>query len=133
MLKAKNQDIAVVEVQLLDSNNNRAVLASNRIDLKLAASKIIGVDNGDTSCLDNYKLPKRDARFGRCIVIIQTTGKTGNIILEAKVAGITGSVCESDQRVIHLRVGLKHNAIAVNYKIVFPYREKSIISVIILN
>jgi hypothetical protein len=38
--------------------------------------------------LDNYKLPKRDARFGRCIVIIQTTGKTGNIILEAKSPGL---------------------------------------------
>jgi hypothetical protein len=95
MLKAKNQDIAVVEVQLLDSNNNRAVLASNRIDFEVSGEgKIIGVDNGDTSCLDNYKLPKRNALFGRCIVILQTTGKRGNIILTAKSQGLSEASVE---------------------------------------
>ena len=88
ILKAGNQDIAIVEVQLKDKNNNRALLASNRIDFEVSGEgKIIGVDNGDASCLDNYKLPKRNALFGRCIVILQTTGKRGNIILTAKSQG----------------------------------------------
>jgi len=88
-LKANNQDIAIVEVQLFDKSNNRAFLADNLINFEIRGEgKIIGVDNGDASSLDNYKVPKRNARFGRCIVIIQTIEKSGNIRLTAKSAGL---------------------------------------------
>jgi hypothetical protein len=88
-LKANNQDIAIVEVQLHDKNNNRALLADNLINFEVyGEGKIIGVDNGDATSLDNYKVPKRKAYFGRCIVIIQTTGKSGNIRLTAKSNGL---------------------------------------------
>ena len=94
-LKANNQDIAIVEVQLLDKNNNRALLSDTLINFEVnGEGKIIGVDNGDAACLDNYKLPKRNAHFGRCIVIIQTTGKGGNIRLTAKSQGLPDALAE---------------------------------------
>ena len=88
-LKANNQDISIVEVQLYDKNNNRSLLADNLISFDISGEgKIIGVDNGDASSLENYKLPKRMARFGRCIVILQSTGKSGTIWLTAKSQGL---------------------------------------------
>jgi hypothetical protein len=94
-LKANNQDIAIVEVQLLDKNNNRALLANSLINFEISGEgRIIGVDNGDASSLENYKIPKRTAFFGRCIVIIQTTGKSGSIRLTAKSEGLPDSIVE---------------------------------------
>jgi beta-galactosidase len=88
-LKANNQDVSIVEVQLRDKNNNRSLLADNLISFDISGEgKIIGVDNGDASSLENYKLPKRMARFGRCIVILQSTGRSGNIWLTAKSQGL---------------------------------------------
>jgi len=94
-IKANNQDIAIVEVQLLDKNDNRALLADNMINFEVSGEgKIIGVDNGDASSLDNYKLPKRMAHFGRCIVIVQTTGKSGTVRLTAKSEGLPDAFAE---------------------------------------
>jgi hypothetical protein len=94
-LKANNQDIAIVEVQLCDKNNNRSLLANNLIHFDISGEgKIIGVDNGDASSLENYKLPKRMARFGRCIVIVQATGKSGTIKLTAKSEGLPDGFTE---------------------------------------
>ena len=94
-LKADKHDIAIVEVELLDKNNNRALLADNLINFDVSGEgKIIGVDNGDASSLDNYKLPKRKAYMGRCIVIVQTTGKAGSISLTAKSLGLPDALTE---------------------------------------
>jgi hypothetical protein len=94
-LKANNQDITIVEVQLRDKNNNRSLLANNLINFDISGEgKIIGVDNGDASSLENYKLHKRMARFGRCIVIVQATGKSGIIKLTAKSEGLPDAFTE---------------------------------------
>jgi hypothetical protein len=94
-LKADNHDIAIVEVQLLDKKNSRAVLADNLITFDVSGEgKIIGVDNGDASSLDNYKLSQRKAYAGRCIVIVQTTGKSGTIRLTAKSQGLPDASAE---------------------------------------
>ncbi|MGA7723462.1 MAG: sugar-binding domain-containing protein [Ignavibacteriaceae bacterium] len=94
-LKANNEDVAIVEVQLLDKNNNRALLSNNLINFQITGEgSIIGVDNGDTSDLENYKLPERHASSGRCIVIIRTTGTSGSIRLTAKSQGLPDAVAE---------------------------------------
>jgi hypothetical protein len=94
-LKANSQDITLVEVQLRDKNNNRSFLANNLINFDISGEgKIIGVDNGDASSLENYKLSKRMARLGRCIVIVQSTGKSGTIKLTAKSKGLPDAFTE---------------------------------------
>lgn len=88
-IKADGQDVAVIEVLLLDKNGNPAYLADNRVDFAVSGvGTIIGTDNGDAACLDNLKLPWRKVYQGRCIAIVQSTGKKGNITITAKVAGI---------------------------------------------
>ena len=94
-LKANNEDISIVEVQLLDKNGNRALFADNRVNFKISGEgKIIGVDNGDLSSIENYKSPKRKAFHGRCIVIIQSAGTGGSIKLTATSQGIPDTSIE---------------------------------------
>ena len=70
-------------------------MADNLINFEISGEgRIIGVDNGDASSLENYKLPKRQARLGRCIVIVQTTGKKGTMTLTATSQGLPDASVE---------------------------------------
>jgi beta-galactosidase len=88
-IKSDAKDIAVVEVQLLDKNNNFTYLAKNPIEFEISGEgKIIATDNGDAACLDNFKLPKRNAYAGRCIAIVQSNGNKGKIMVSVKSSGL---------------------------------------------
>lgn len=88
-LNPGGNDILVVEAQLLDKKGNYSYLAKNRIEFEInGEGKIIATDNGDASCLDNFKLPFRNAYAGRCIAIVQSNGKKGNITVTVKSNGL---------------------------------------------
>jgi hypothetical protein len=94
-IKADGHDVAIIEVKLLDENNNCSYLAKNKIEFEVTGEgKIIGTDNGDAACLDNFKLPWRKVHNGRCIAIIQSTEKPGKIIVKAKSEGLPDSFVE---------------------------------------
>ena len=55
--------------------------------------KLIGVDNGDMSNMEDYKGGKKQAFRGICLAIVQSTGGAGQIRLTAASPGLkTGSV-----------------------------------------
>jgi beta-galactosidase len=88
-IKADGQDVAVVEVKLMDKNGNFANTAANRVDFEVSGEgKVISTDNGDAACTDNFKLSWRKAYQGRCIAVIQSAGNKGKIKITAKVAGL---------------------------------------------
>ena len=88
-MRADGQDVALLEVILKDKNDNTAFLASDRIDFEVAGEgRIIGTDNGDAACTDNMKLPWRNAYHGRCVAVVQSSGKKGKIRISAKANGI---------------------------------------------
>jgi len=92
---ANNQDVAIIEIKLTDKNNNQAYLANNRVDFEVSGEGVIlGTDNGDAACLDNFKLPWRKAYQGRCIAVVQSTGNKGKIKITAKVAGLPDAIIE---------------------------------------
>jgi beta-galactosidase len=55
---------------------------------------IIGIDNGDAACIDNFKLPWRKAFNGRCVAIVQSNGNKGKIKIIAKSAGMPDASIE---------------------------------------
>jgi beta-galactosidase len=94
-LKADAHDVALVEVRLLDQHDNRALLADNLVHFEVSGEgRIIGIDNGDASSLENFKSPKRKACSGRCMVVVRTTGKSGTIKLTAKSEGLPDATVE---------------------------------------
>ncbi|HNX89201.1 MAG TPA: hypothetical protein PKH58_08970, partial [Paludibacteraceae bacterium] len=44
---------------------------------------VAGVDNGNQISLERFKASERKAFYGKCLVVIQNSGKKGNINLKA--------------------------------------------------
>ncbi len=94
-ISATQKDAVMIEAKLLDKNMNCSYLAKNKIEFEVSGEgKLIGTDNGDASCLDNFKLPWRNAYEGRCIAVIQSTGNSGKIVIKAKSENLPESTIE---------------------------------------
>jgi beta-galactosidase len=79
----------------MDVGNNCSYLAKNKIEFELTGEgKLIGTDNGDAACLDNFKLPWRTAYDGRRIAAVQSNRKAGKIVVKVKSEGLPESVIE---------------------------------------
>jgi len=50
--------------------------------------KILGVGNGDSSSHEPDKASQRSAFHGLCMVLVQTTGTAGEIVLTAESDGL---------------------------------------------
>jgi beta-galactosidase len=53
-------------------------------------AEIIAVDNGDPLNEESYVSSTRKAFNGKCLVILKSTGKTGEITLFAESEGLEG-------------------------------------------
>jgi beta-galactosidase len=94
-ISSNNGDVVVIEAKLLDKNRNCSYLSNDKIEFEVSGEgKLIGTDNGDAACLDNFKLPWKTAYEGRCIAIVQSTGNAGKIIVKAKSKNLPESTLE---------------------------------------
>ncbi|ASU33987.1 glycoside hydrolase family 2 TIM barrel-domain containing protein [Mucilaginibacter xinganensis] len=90
-LKADNQDLSYITVELADAKGNLNPRAVNQVDFKVSgAGTIVGVGNANPRSVESNQLPRRKAWRGKCMVIIKTTGKAGAITLTASAANLTG-------------------------------------------
>ena len=88
-LKADNQDLSYVTVELLDAMGNRNPRAENLITFELdGPGTIVGVGNANPVSLESYQRPQRRAWQGRALVIVKTSREKGPITLKAKAAGL---------------------------------------------
>ena len=88
-LKADVKDVLQIEVSIIDENGNVVPTANNLVRFKIEGEgKIIGVDNGNPEDHNSYKINQRNAFNGLCFVIVQSTGKPGNLKLTAVSEGL---------------------------------------------
>lgn len=92
-ISADGTDLSFVTVTVLDKNNNFVPYAKNLINFEISGEgKIIGVDNG---CQTNHQSLKEkyiNAFNGKCLVVIQSSDKSGQIKLEATSDKLKGSI-----------------------------------------
>jgi len=90
-LKANNQDLSYVTVEILDKNGIINPRAENLVHFKISGpATIAGVGNANPRSVESYQLPQRKAWRGKCMVILKTTGKPGAISLTVNADGIPG-------------------------------------------
>jgi beta-galactosidase len=88
-IKADRQEVVHVEVNIEDGKNNFVPDASNRLHFKVVGeAKIMAVDNGDPLNEESYGSSTRKAFNGKCLVILKSTGKAGEITLYAESEGL---------------------------------------------
>lgn len=86
---ADSEDLAVVQLQVIDAAGRVVPTASNEVKFKVeGAAAIGGVGNGDPSDHDPDKADHRKAFNGQCMVLVQSNGKKGAIKLTATAAGL---------------------------------------------
>lgn len=92
IIKADNEDLSYVTVELVDKKGIRNPEAENLIHFEIeGAGTIAGVGSADPASVESYQLPQRKAWQGRCIVVVKSGKKSGNIVLKASSTGLKSS------------------------------------------
>ncbi len=93
-INASVNDLFFITVRVTDENGILVPGADNLIHFEIEGEgKIAGVANGNPMSLEPAKGSERRTFSGMCQVIIQSTGKKGNISLKASSPGLTvGSI-----------------------------------------
>jgi beta-galactosidase len=83
-INADGEDVAIVQVEVLDKDGRHVPTADNQISFKISGEGVlIGVGNGDPNCQESDKEPKRSLFNGLAQVILQADKTPGVITLEA--------------------------------------------------
>ncbi len=91
-IAADGKDLAFVTVRIMDSQGTLVPQADNLIRLSTSGEgRIAGVDNGLQTSAEPFKASERKAYNGLCLAVIQSTEKSGRIILNAKSDGLQQS------------------------------------------
>lgn len=87
-INADGEDVAVIRVEVCDSNNRFCPTTDNLIKFKTENGTILGVGNGNPSSHEPDKASQRKLFNGLCQVIVQSTKNDGDIILTAACEGL---------------------------------------------
>jgi beta-galactosidase len=88
-LKSNGRDLLVCEINVTDKAGNKVPLAGNMLNFKVnGAATLKGTDNGDPLDLSSYQGTKRRAFRGKCLLILESTDKPGNVDLEISGEGL---------------------------------------------
>ena len=89
VIRPDGKDLSFITVCIKDKNGNPVPEASNRVKFTLTGEGIIaGTDNGYQADTTSLKSNIRSCWKGMGLVIIQSTGKKGNITLKASSPGL---------------------------------------------
>ncbi|GAA4075457.1 glycoside hydrolase family 2 TIM barrel-domain containing protein [Amphibacillus indicireducens] len=79
-LIANGQDLIFVEINTEDDAGNQVKNATNRVTVDVTgAGRLVGLDNGDSTDIDQYKGISRRLFSGKLMAIIQATDEVGEI------------------------------------------------------
>ncbi len=88
-IAADRQDVAVVELELLDEKGILVPDADLPVTITIEGpGKLIGIDNGNQDSDESFKSNTRHTRFGKLIAIVQSTDKAGAIKVIAQPRGL---------------------------------------------
>ncbi|HEY4155768.1 MAG TPA: glycoside hydrolase family 2 TIM barrel-domain containing protein [Puia sp.] len=88
-IHSDGQDLTYVTVELLDRNHHIDPKAENAVHFSIEGpGTVVAVGNANPVSTESYQLPGRKAWHGKCLVVLKSTTKAGNIVLHAKADGL---------------------------------------------
>ena len=98
-LKADGKSLSFITVEVVDKDGNLCPNANNEIYFDVEGSaKIAGVDNGSQTSAERFKSNRREAFFGKCLVVLQSGKQAGTIKLTAKGVDLQSAVMQLDSK-----------------------------------
>jgi beta-galactosidase len=90
-IDAGGEDLAILKVEALDKEGRAVPTANTLIGFRVyGAGALIGVGNGDPTCQESDKEPRRSLFNGLAQAILQSTKLPGEIHIEAVKEGMGG-------------------------------------------
>ena len=84
VIAADRRDVAHLTLQIVDENSRLVPSADNEVTFSVESEGIlIGVDNGNPRSHEDFKSNRRRAFNGLCLAIVQSTVRTGHILVTA--------------------------------------------------
>lgn len=91
-IHADADDLCFVSVEVVDKNGNLCPTATNHVEFSVeGVAGIEGVDNGSPISLERFKATERDAFYGKCLVVLRSSGHAGNARLIAKADDLSSA------------------------------------------
>ena len=88
-LLANNEDIALLELTIVDKNGVPVPDAGNEITVEVTGpAMLIGIDNGNQSDVNPFKTNNRKAFQGKSLITIQATAAKGPVKIKLHSAGL---------------------------------------------
>ncbi|MFI3285596.1 MAG: glycoside hydrolase family 2 TIM barrel-domain containing protein [Rikenellaceae bacterium] len=88
-MRADSQDLIYIECNITDKDGNFHPTADNMLEFSVSGeATLIGVDNGDNRCHESFKGDTHTAFNGKCLAIIKSTHKAGDITVRVRSAGL---------------------------------------------
>ena len=91
-LLADGRDLSFVTVEVVDADGNLCPWAEDDIQFSVTGHAFIaGVDNGSQTSMERFKDNHRKAFYGKCLVVLQSDGKSGKATLTATANGLNNA------------------------------------------
>jgi beta-galactosidase len=88
-IAANGNDLSFVTCELLDAQGNAHPLADKLVKFSITGEGFVaGTDNGNQNDHNSLKKSERHLFFGKCMAIVQSSGKAGKIVLKASLEGL---------------------------------------------
>ncbi len=99
VIKADGKDLSFITVKILDMNNTLLPYADNLLNFEIQGEgKIVGVDNGCQTSHEPFKANYRKAFNGLCLVVVQSTEKSGKIKITARAENLLPASIELETK-----------------------------------
>ncbi len=90
-INANRNDLSYVTAEVIDANGHLVPDATIPLQFSVEGpGKIIAVANANPSGMESFQQPKHKTFRGKCLIIVQPTGKSGKIHLKANATGLRG-------------------------------------------
>jgi beta-galactosidase len=91
-IRASGQDLSFITVEVLDENGFRNPKSENHVNFEISGpGKIVAVASSNPMSAESFQQPQRKVWKGRCLVIVKSEKKAGEIVLKAKSEGLPDS------------------------------------------
>jgi beta-galactosidase len=93
-IQAEKNSLCYVTVEVIDREGCMNPTADNTIFFTVkGAGEIAAVGSGNPASAERYRGNQRQAYRGRCVVVVKSTGKAGEIRLRAQADGLESAEC----------------------------------------
>ena len=89
-IKANKDDLSFITVEVTDEQGNICPNASNNIHFEVSGVGVIAaVGNGNAASTASFQSNQRKAFQGKCLLVIKSIDKSGEIHIKASAKGLT--------------------------------------------